>query len=322
MRGVFYGGQAVMEGVMMRGRHCLAVAVRAPDARVVVQVLPLDDWRARWPLAGWPLLRGLFLLSDTLRLGMTALLYSAWVADHGAAPPPAEAIGGATVARALAGSASTAVGVLFLLPLLVVLPLDGLIASDLASTLLESALRLGLLIGYLRLIGNLPEVARLFGYHGAEHQTINAHEAGADLTPASVRRFSLLHPRCGTGFLLMVVLLAAIAFLLLGRPPLPWRVASRVLLLPLIAAVAYEYLRLSATWYPRRLGRWLAAPGLALQRLTTRPPDDSMLEVAITALQRVLARDGDLAHRPARAAPTRAADEPGRGPTPLSAHDG
>jgi uncharacterized protein YqhQ len=299
----------------------MAVAVRAADGQVVLRVEPVDGWRERLAAANWPFVRGVLLLADTLRLGMRALLFSAWVADHGAATPPPEAVGGARLRQTAVTSLAMGVGLLFVLPLLIVLPLDGLIASDLASTLLEGGIRLGLLVGYLRLIGRLPEVERLFGYHGAEHQTINAHEAGADLTPASVRRFGLTHPRCGTGFLLVVVLLAVVVFVLLGRPPLPLRLASRVLLLPVIAAVAYEYLRLTATFYHHRLARILAAPGLALQRLTTRPPDDSMREVAIAALQRVLAGDREsTAIR--RATTPRRADEVGTGPTALPLHDG
>jgi uncharacterized protein YqhQ len=319
MQATFFGGQAVMEGVMMRGRHCMAVAVRTPDGQIALHVEPLSDWRVRLPIAGWPLVRGVLLLADTLRLGMKALLFSARVAE--ARTPPALP-GDAELRRPLAVSLALAVGFLFVLPLVVVLPLDGLITVDLASTLLEGGIRLGLLVGYLRLIGRLPEVERLFGYHGAEHQTINAYEAGADLTPAGVRRFGLTHPRCGTGFLLIVVLLSVVVFALLGRPPLPLRLAARILLLPVIAAVAYEYLRLTATLYRRRLGRWLAAPGLALQRLTTRPPDDGMREVAIAALQHVLAGDRALTPAVRRARAACRADEPGAGHAPLTLPDG
>ena len=259
MRVIFYGGQAVVEGVMMRGRHCMAIAVRAPDGQLVAQVEPLQNQGGRPAVAYWPLARGVLLLADTLRLGMRALLFSGVVAERGSVPPP-EALGAATVRRTLATSLTLAVGVLFVLPLLVVLPLDGLIASDLVSTALEGALRLGLLLGYLLLIGRLPEVQRLFSYHGAEHQTINAHEAGAELTPASVRRFGLTHPRCGTGFLLVVVLLSVAVFMLLGRPPLPLRLASRIVLLPIIAGVAYEYIRLVAVLYHHRAARWSRRP--------------------------------------------------------------
>jgi uncharacterized protein YqhQ len=318
MRAIFYGGQAVVEGVMMRGRHCMAIAVRAPDGHLVTRVEPLQGGRRM--AANWPLARGVLLLADTLRLGMRALLFSAWVAERGSPPPP-EALGAATVRRSLVTSLTLAVGLLFVLPLVVVLPLDGLIASDLISTGIEGALRLGMLLGYLLLIGRLPEVQRLFSYHGAEHQTINAHEADAELTPASVRRFGLTHPRCGTGFLLVVVLLSVVVFMLLGRPPLPLRLASRVVLLPIIAGVAYEYIRLVAVLYHHRAARWLAAPGLALQRLTTRPPDDSMRETAITALQGVLAGDRDRAYADGPAA-SRGLEEPGAGRASLSPTDG
>ena len=291
MKGYFYGGQAVMEGVMMRGRRVMAVAVRDPRGQVVLQTELLPGWFARNRLVRLPLVRGVLMLAGTLRLGMGALIFSANVAAPGpadAGEPAAEPLSDRLVWSTLAVSLSFAVGVFFILPVVLVGLADQIIASALVSNVLEGAIRLGLLVGYLVVIGRLPEIQRVFGYHGAEHKTINAYEAGAPLTPAGVRPFGLSHPRCGTGFLLVVVLLSIGVFALLGRPPLPVRLASRILLLPAIAAIAYEYIRFTAAFYHLAVVRRLAAPSLALQRLTTREPDDGMLEVAITALTRVL----------------------------------
>jgi uncharacterized protein YqhQ len=304
-----YGGQAVIEGVMMRGRQALAVAVRAPDGRIVCHVEPMRGWSRRGAIARWPLARGVALLADTLHLGMRALLFSAGVA----AGQPASLAPTGAVWASLAFSLSLAVGLLFLVPALAVGLAAPWLGAGLVSILIEGGLRLALLVVYLLSIGRRPEVRRLFGYHGAEHQTINAHEAGAALTPAAVRAFPLTHPRCGTGFLLVVTVVATVVFLLLGPLDLPARLASRVLLLPLVAALAYEYIRLTALVYRHPVGRWLAAPSLALQRLTTRPPDEAMLAVAIAALRQVLAHE---------AAPARPTREPGLGQTSLSMSDG
>jgi uncharacterized protein YqhQ len=185
-----------------------------------------------------------------------------------------------------------AVGLFFVLPLGLIHLLDRWIASALVSNVVEGVIRLGLLVGYLALIGRLPDVRRLFGYHGAEHKTINAYEAGAPLDVATVQRQSTLHTRCGTGFLLVVVLFSIVVFAFLGRPPLPLRVLSRIVLVPVIAAFAYEFVRFGAAHYGNRLVRGLLTPSLALQRLTTREPDDGMVETAIVAFRRVLVADG------------------------------
>jgi uncharacterized protein YqhQ len=184
-----------------------------------------------------------------------------------------------------------AVGLFFLLPVLLASAADRYVTSPLISNLIEKVLRLGLILGYVSAISFVPDVRRVFGYHGAEHKTINAYEAGVELTPANVRGFTLLHPRCGTTFLLVVVIVSFVVFSLLGRPPLAERLLSRVVLIPVIAGLAYEIIRLGATHYQNRIVRALLVPGLAVQRLTTREPDDSMLEVAIASLQAVLATE-------------------------------
>ena len=275
-----YGGQAVIEGVMMRGRWACAVAVRNPDGVIQIERFDLGAvYRSK--MADLPLLRGLVLLWDALGLGMRALTYSANVQAG-----EDEKIEGASLWLTMAGSLAVGIGLFFLLPAGVALGAERWLGwSTWAANLVEGLIRLGLLLGYMWAIGRLPEVERVFGYHGAEHQTIHAFESGAELTPQSVLQFPREHPRCGTAFLLTVVVLSVLAFALLG--PLDWlpRLASRVLLIPILAAVAYEYLRLTARFRHQRWARWLLAPNLLIQRLTTRQPDASMAEVAIAAFQ-------------------------------------
>jgi uncharacterized protein YqhQ len=182
--------------------------------------------------------------------------------------------------------------VFFVLPVLLTNAADRYIGSPLLSNVVEKVIRLGLILGYMFAIGQVADVKRVFSYHGAEHKTINAYEAGVELNVPNVRPFTLLHPRCGTTFLLIVVIVSFVVFALLGRPPLVERLISRIALIPVIAGLAYEVVRFGAANYHRPIVRAILAPGLAVQRLTTREPDDSMLEVAIAALKRVLADEG------------------------------
>lgn len=276
----FYGGQAVIEGVMMRGRNAMAVAVRAPDGQVVLHTQPLNPiYRGR--LSRTPFLRGLLGLWDALGLGWQALNHSANIAggDEGKIEGPAAwAAIGLTLVFALALFSAGPAAAAFWLETALGLP-------HWAAALIEGGIQLVLLIGYLAVIGRMPDIRRVFGYHGAEHKTINAFEAGAELTPASVARFALQHPRCGTAFLLTVAVFSIFLFALLGPLPLLERLASRLLLIPVVAAIAYEYQRFTARHIGHPLVQALAAPGMALQRLTTREPDEAMLEVAIAAFQ-------------------------------------
>ncbi len=275
-----YGGQAVLEGVMMRGSRALAVAVRNPQGEIVTRVEPINQALYNGPISRIPFLRGVTMIWDALGLGMRSLMFSADVAlgeEEGASFSGPVAWG--TVAVSLAFG----IGLFFVLPLLVVGLVDDWIASSLLSNLLEGLIRLLLFVGYVWLIGQMPDIKRVFAYHGAEHKTINAYEAGAELTPAAVGRFTTLHPRCGTAFLLSVVVISILLFSLLGRPALWLRVLSRLLLVPVIAGVAYEYIRFSARHLDKAWMRAIATPNLAMQRLTTREPDADMLKVAITA---------------------------------------
>lgn len=281
-----YGGQAVLEGVMMRGQHQATVAVRCPSGEIAYKHFPLDaQKRTRWERM--PLIRGMVLLWDTLNLGTRALNFSASAAsgEH-EAPSKPSSIGAMVLALVFA------VGLFFITPLLLASLSSYLGASLLVREVLEGVVRLALVVGYVVLVGRIPEIQRVFGYHGAEHKAVNAYEAGSPLTVAQVRHFSLIHPRCGTSFLIVVVGISFVVFLLLGGLPFWVRVLSRVLLVPLIAAIAYELLRLSAYHFHRPWVRKLAAPALFFQRLTTREPDDTMIATAIAALRPVLAADG------------------------------
>jgi uncharacterized protein YqhQ len=294
-----YGGQAVLEGVMMRGLRQATVAVHKSSGEIVFKHEPLNVRRRRvWE--NWPFLRGVLMLWDALNLGTRALNFSANVAleDEAAASgeaaeaeikPPSDAV----VTGTLIVSLLFGIGLFFVLPTLLASLADRFGATPTLREAIKSMLQLGIFVGYIVAIGQMKEVRRLFGYHGAEHKAINAYEAGAPLTVESVREFTLIHPRCGTSFLLVVLLINfVVSFLFIRDLPLWARVLSHVPLIPLIAAVSYELLRLSAAHYHRWWVRVLVAPSLAFQKLTTREPDDTMVAVAIAALLPVLAADG------------------------------
>ena len=285
-----YGGQAVMEGVMMRGERHWAVCVRSPSAELVVHCEPLTDAVYRSRVLRWPFLRGLIRLWDSLGLGLRALI---WSADVALGEDEKVSFAGPLAWGTVALSLALGVGLFVLLPMFLVGSLDQRIASPLLTNIAEGGVRLLLFVGYIAGIGLMPDVRRVFAYHGAEHKTINAYEDGAPLEPATVARYSRAHTRCGTGFVLGVVVIFVFVSTLLGRPPLVLRLLSRIVLIPVVAGLSYEFLRLVARYHRRStLARALAAPGLALQRLTTREPDLEMLEVGIRALAEVLRAEG------------------------------
>jgi len=282
-----YGGQAVIEGVMMRGAEKMCVAVRAPDGEIVVHCEQLNPKIYSSFIAKVPFVRGLTMLWDTLGLGIRTLMFSADVAMGEEEVEFSGPIAWGTIAFSLI----LAVAVFFVGPLLLLGFVDDLIASDFVSNLLEGVIRLALFLGYVWAIGSIHDIQRVFGYHGAEHKTINSYEAGDELSVESVGRRSLVHTRCGTAFLLVVMVISILVFSLLGRPPLPLRIASRIVLIPVIAGIAYEFIKFSAAHQDHWLMRLLIAPGLWLQSFTTRQPDASMLEVAIAALRRLLVEE-------------------------------
>ena len=278
-----YGGQALIEGVLMRGKHIAAIAVRHPDGEIILKEESLSGLY-RGKIAKIPFLRGIPLLWDSLGLGMKALFYSAEVVGQ-AEDPDFTMSGGAGL---LTGALSIVMG----MALFMLLPsfLAGLIVPKgvLVFNIVEGIIRLLLLIGYIWVIGRAEDIQRVFAYHGAEHKTINAHEAGDPLTVESVRKHSRQHARCGTAILLVVVFISVLVFAPLGRPSLVVRVLSRLLMLPVISGIAYEVLRFTAKHAANPVMGAIIKPNLALQQLTTRKPDDEMLEVAIAALEAVL----------------------------------
>lgn len=277
----------------MRGSRALAAAFRAPDGQIVVETEQLQGIY-RSPIAKIPFLRGLVLLWDALGLGFRYLTLSANLQGD-----ESEKIEGPAQYLTIGVSLVFAVVVFFLAPAGAGHLLERLIGiNPWWSNVVEGIVRLILMVGYIWLIGKMPDIQRVFAYHGAEHKTINAFEAGADLTPENVSRYSLQHPRCGTSFLLTLIVLSILVFALIGPLPGVWRYASRVLLLPLLAGVAYEYIRWMANHLGSPLVKWLIRPNLALQNLTTREPSLDMLEVSITAFQTMLSLEQRLVLEP------------------------
>ena len=277
---ISYGGQAVIEGVMMRGRNSFAIAMRAPDGNIVVHKESLAAVYRSW-ITKIPFLRGTILLWDALGLGMKALTLSANTQTG-----EEEKLEGPALYLTLGTSLTIGIGLFILLPAGVGGWAEHSLGwQNLAHNLLEGLIRLVLLVGYIWGIGFMPDVKRLFGYHGAEHKTINAYEAGAELTPEVVAKYPIEHPRCGTAFMLTFVLLSILVHSLLGDMTFVWRLASRILLIPVIAGIAVEFIRWTANHLDSALVRLLIKPNLALQSLTTRQPDNAMLEVAIESFK-------------------------------------
>jgi uncharacterized protein YqhQ len=283
-----YGGQAVIEGVMMRGAHSVAIAVRNPKGEIVVHEQPINAAIYRGRISRTPFVRGLVGLWDALGLGMRALM---WAADVAIGEEEEVNFSGPIGWVTIAFSLVFGIGLFFLLPTAAASGLEslfGLTEKSFMVNLLEGLVRLVILIGYIWLIGLMADVKRLFGYHGAEHKTINAYEAGAELTPEVVQHYAIEHPRCGTAFLLTVVFVSVLVHAALGRPEWYILYPSRILLIPVIAGIAYEFIRFTARHLDSPIIRFIIIPNLALQHLTTRQPDLHMLEVAIVAFKRVL----------------------------------
>ena len=291
-----YGGQAVIEGVMIRGRSHFSLAVRRQDGTIERRQEPLNPLY-NGPLRRIPLTRGVLTLLETLILGIKTLQISADLAaaDPQQNKPDGQNIPGWILASTLAFSLIFGIGLFFLLPIGIVRLLEPIIGAGLLSETIEGALRLTILIAYITAIGLMPDIRRVYAYHGAEHMTVHAHEAGLPLNIPNVRRFGTPHPRCGTAFLLTVIVVSIAVFIAFSLLDLSWwwRIASRILLLPAIAALSYEIIRFSGRHQTAIIGKTLAIPGLWLQRLTTRQPDDAQIEVAIQAMQTALAADAE-----------------------------
>ncbi|RJO62729.1 MAG: DUF1385 domain-containing protein [Dehalococcoidia bacterium] len=308
-----YGGQAVMEGVMMRGAKTIATVVRRPNGTLAKDVHPLHSiYTGRWRRV--PFTRGVIALLEAMILGTQSLIFSTNVAlEDTDEPKPGEVkkestkLGGATLWLVMLASLAFSIGLFSILPLFLSKWLMPGMQGSLPFNLLEGVIRLAIFLAYLWGVGFMPDIRRVFSYHGAEHKTIHAYEAGVELTPENVQKYTTAHARCGTAFLLAVMLIAILVFSLVGKQTWWWLIASRILLLPVIAAIAYEVTQYGARHMDNIFIKWLVAPGLWLQSLTTKQPDDKMVEVAIAALKEVLIADGVI---PAEPVPSPAPEDP------------
>jgi hypothetical protein len=302
-----YGGQALIEGVLMRGRDAIAVALRHPDGRIVYATERLDSGFHGTSWSKLPLLRGLVVLYETLVVGTRWLVRSANVQ----AEEDGVELGKGSIALMLGVTLVIGVGVFFLLPLLIATFTAGSVENDLVQHFVEGLVRVGIFLGYLILISRMPDIHRVFQYHGAEHMTIHALEANDPLTVDAVRKYPTAHQRCGTEFLVVVILLSIVAFSLVGRQPPLIMVGSRLLLVPVIAAIGYEILKAGARHRANPIVKVLMYPGILVQMITTKRPTDDMIEVAIVSMQEALVADGEtvpegstqLEHDPMRLGP-------------------
>jgi uncharacterized protein YqhQ len=281
------GGQAVLEGVMMRGVSTWSVACRTPDGRIQVTSEPIVSWAKRSKILRVPVIRGVVALAESLKIGFRALAISANAQlSEG---EEEEEIGGFVWGLTIAFSLVLAIGLFFVIPVGATSLIKDWLGSALLFWLVEGVLRTAIFIGYIVAISRLRDLRRVFEYHGAEHKTISTFEAGDELTPARAKQYSRLHPRCGTSFLLIVMVLAIFVFAPIGLPAWYWLVASRILGIPLIAGLSYEVIKWAGKHRTKRWVRAIMWPGLMLQNLTTREPDEEELEVAIASLEAVLA---------------------------------
>ncbi len=281
---LYYGGQAVMEGVMIRGPRHMAIAVRAPDGTIVQRGEALSGVYTGWPRRV-PIVRGVVVLYETLALGVRALTWSSQVAlgqEEEDVSPMQLAV--------MLGFMLLLVAVIFFAgPVLLTSWLGRVTGNGYVEVIAEGVLRLAMLVGYIWLIGRMRDVRRVFAYHGAEHRAIHAYEHGRPLTAANIREYPNAHARCGTAFLLTVMVISLVAFVLLGTPPIWLRIVERIVLIPIIAALAYEVLRLAQRFEGNAAFALLYRPNIWLQALTTRDPDDAQIEVAVAALEHVIA---------------------------------
>ncbi|MGO8683690.1 MAG: DUF1385 domain-containing protein [Thermoleophilia bacterium] len=288
------GGQAVIEGVMMRGVSNWSLAVRKPDATIAVHSWPLVSWMQRYPILKLPVLRGVVALVESLVIGTKAISISA----NESLGEEEEQLSKKQISVTLVVALALAVGLFFLAPLGITGIFKSWLGTGIAFWLVEGLVRVAIFIAYLALVTRIPDLRRVFEYHGAEHMSIHALEHGDPLTPAACQKYKTLHVRCGTSFLLVVMVVSIIVFAFVRWPVWYVLILSRIVLVPFIAGISYEIIRIAGKHETNPVVRVLMAPGLALQWMTTRPPDEGQLEVAISALERVLdlePRDAPLA---------------------------
>lgn len=307
-----YGGQALIEGVMIRGQRCVSMAVRRPNGEILVETQPIG-WRWARTIRRFPFVRGVIVLSEMLVVGTRALIFSANVAseeenenspDRDTTSEEGEedtdtgpgGLSSWAVASSVGISLLLAIAIFFATPVFATRLLDSwLDTTNIWSNVIEGVIRLLMFVGYIGLIGLMPDIRRVFAYHGAEHMTIHAREHGQPLDIGSIRQFGTAHPRCGTAFILVVLVVAIIVHVFWTPPGLIDRIISRVVVLPLIAGLSYEIIRFSGFHANNILVKAIIWPNLLLQALTTRQPDDDQIEVAIRALEGALEEDQRLA---------------------------
>ncbi len=285
------GGQAVLEGVMMRGVSVWAVAVRTPEGGIEVESQPLVPWARRHRIWRVPVIRGVVALGESLKIGFKALAISANAQMEEDEEGEKEEIGGFVWGLTIAFSLLLAIGLFFVVPVGLTSLIKDQLGSPFLFWLVEGLLRTGIFIGYIVAISKMSDLRRVFEYHGAEHKTISCYEAEDELVPARAKLYSRLHPRCGTSFLLIVMVVAIFVFAPLGLPAWYWLVISRIVGIPVIAGLSYEVIKWAGKNRRKAWVRGVMWPGLMLQNLTTREPDLDQLAVAIAAMEAVLAEE-------------------------------
>lgn len=296
-RTVYYGGQAVIEGVMMRGPRFFTVAVRRQNGEIVTHTESVESILGRFRWMNRPFLRGTLAIIDALALGMKALAFSANLAmedasaEQGFNPAKAKSVNDIAVGLTMVVGLAVGIAVFIGLPSMGAGVLRSLIPNSFWLNTAEGVIRLGLFIGYVYLISMMKDIRRVFQYHGAEHKTINAYEAGEELVVDQVAKYTTLHPRCGTSFLIVVLIIATLTHMVMGWPVWYLRFLSRIAVLPIVAGISYEVIRLAGKHSKSRWWRMALAPGLWTQRITTKEPTPDQIEVAIQALQTVLEQE-------------------------------
>jgi uncharacterized protein YqhQ len=279
------GGQAVIEGVMMRGVDHWSLAVRRPDDTIGVHEFPLVSWMKRWPVLKTPVVRGVVALVESLVIGVRALTLSA----NESLGEDEEQLGKKEIGITLVAAFAFAIGLFFLAPLFLTGLFKGWLGTGVGFWLVEGLVRVGIFLAYLAIVTQIKDLRRVFEYHGAEHMSIHALEHGEELTPANVEKYKTLHLRCGTSFLLIVMVVSIFVFAAVRWPAWYWLILSRVVLVPLIAGLSYEIIKVAGRHEDNPVVRVVMAPGLALQWMTTKQPDTAQVEVAIAALDRIIA---------------------------------
>mgnify|MGYP003324355213 CR=1 FL=1 len=286
-----YGGQAVIEGVMIRGKKFYSLAVRRPDGTISTTVEPISSYFIG-SLRRVPFVRGILVLAETLTIGVKALHKSSLLAME-TDEIADDTISNLTLIGTIIISLAIGIGIFFILPAVALESAESFIPSDLISNILEGVLRLIVLVAYVSIIGLFPDIQRVYQYHGAEHMSIHALEKGKTLTPEIVRTFPTPHPRCGTAFLLTVMVVSILMFAAIGDSGFISRIISRIVLIPVIASISYEIIRYAGTHPNSIISSAVSVPGLLLQKITTKVPDDSQIEVAISAVEAVLEADSN-----------------------------